>query len=118
MAYFVNNSFEPETSENFGQNRSFAYVLIGLCALLVIWTCRAACGIFSPGQGLSVAGEVWSPDRWTTVELRSCLFLQEEFLICFRCYPLLRNIVWEYLLPFSRLPFHFDVGFLHCAEAF
>ena len=31
---------------------------------------------------------------------------------------LIRYILWKYLLPFTRLPFHFVDYFLHCAKAF
>ena len=29
-----------------------------------------------------------------------------------------RYVIGKYILPFSKLPFHFDDGFLYCAKAF
>ena len=33
-------------------------------------------------------------------------------------YPLIRNMICKYFLPFGSLPFHFIFGLLRCAEVF
>ena len=41
-----------------------------------------------------------------------------EFFVCFGCEPFIRYMVCKNILPFGRLTFHFNDGFLHCSEAF
>ena len=52
-----------------------------------------------------------------------CLFFFDvvelyEFFVHFGSYPLMRDIICKYLLPFSRLSFCFVDSFLRCAETY
>ena len=49
-----------------------------------------------------------------------CIFDVElyELFMYFECKLLVKYIVCKYLLPFSRLPFHFVGSFLTCAKVF
>ena len=48
----------------------------------------------------------------------SCTVYFEELFVYFEDSSLVSCFICKYLLPFSRLPFRFDDGFLHLAEVF